>query len=122
MTLHGIRILLQRIMISMRRSPWNFWGAQGADIQRVENGKLAGNVLKQHSRRISGNSYGHPDAADERAECNKKPSGSLERPDAQTIPIIAMTANSFQEDVDAALAAEYVWLCIKAGGYRRPVP
>ena len=47
---------------------------------------------------------------------------SLERPDAQTIPIIAMTANSFQEDVDAALAAEYVWLCIKAGGYRRPVP
>ena len=30
---------------------------------------------------------------------------SLDRPDAQTIPIIAMTANSFQEDVDAALAA-----------------
>ncbi len=30
---------------------------------------------------------------------------SLERPDAQTIPIIAMTANTFQEDVDAALAA-----------------
>ena len=30
---------------------------------------------------------------------------SLDCSDAQTIPIIAMTANSFQEDVDAALAA-----------------
>lgn len=30
---------------------------------------------------------------------------SLDRPDAKMIPIIAMTANSFQEDVDAALAA-----------------
>ena len=29
----------------------------------------------------------------------------MDRPDAQTIPIIAMTANSFQEDVDAALVA-----------------
>ena len=30
---------------------------------------------------------------------------ALSRPDAACIPIIAMTANSFQEDVDAARAA-----------------
>ena len=30
---------------------------------------------------------------------------ALDRPDAKTIPIIAMTANAFAEDVQAALAA-----------------
>lgn len=30
---------------------------------------------------------------------------ALDRPDAATVPIVAMTANSFQEDIDAALAA-----------------
>ncbi|MDO4555115.1 MAG: ATP-binding protein [Lachnospiraceae bacterium] len=30
---------------------------------------------------------------------------ALSRPDAKTIPILAMTANAFQEDIDAALAA-----------------
>lgn len=29
----------------------------------------------------------------------------LDRPDARTVPIIAMTANAFSEDVQAALAA-----------------
>ena len=30
---------------------------------------------------------------------------ALDRPDAAAIPIVAMTANAFQEDVDAAAAA-----------------
>lgn len=30
---------------------------------------------------------------------------ALDRPDAAVVPIVAMTANSFQEDIDAALAA-----------------
>ena len=30
---------------------------------------------------------------------------ALDRPDAAVVPIVAMTANSFQEDIDGALAA-----------------
>nr|WP_286167151.1 response regulator [Clostridium sp. D33t1_170424_F3] len=30
---------------------------------------------------------------------------ALERPDAATVPIVAMTANTFKEDVDAAMAS-----------------
>jgi CheY-like chemotaxis protein len=30
---------------------------------------------------------------------------ALDRPDAKTVPIIALTANAFKEDVDKALAA-----------------
>jgi CheY-like chemotaxis protein len=30
---------------------------------------------------------------------------ALNRPDAKTVPIIAMTANTFEDDIDSALAA-----------------
>ena len=105
LTLHGIRILFAEDNDLNAEIAMELLGTQGADIQRVENGKLA-------VERFEASAPGEFQAIlmdIQMPEMNglnaTKAIRNLERPDAQTIPIIAMTANSFQEDVDAALAA-----------------
>ena len=105
LTLHGIRILFAEDNDLNAEIAMELLGAQGADIQRVENGKLA-------VKRFEASTPGEFQAIlmdIQMPEMNglnaTKAIRNLNRPDAQTIPIIAMTANSFQEDVDAALTA-----------------
>ena len=79
--------------------------ARGADIEHAENGKLAVEMFEASP-------IGHYDGVlmdvrmpvmdglEATAAIRK-----LDRPDAKTVPIIAMTANAFDEDVQLSLQA-----------------
>ena len=79
--------------------------AQGAQVTRAENGQSALTLFQQSD----------PDTyqlilmdimmPQMNGLESTKAIRALARPDAQTIPIIAMTANTFKEDMESALAA-----------------
>ncbi len=76
---------------------------EGAVTEHAENGKLGLEFFSSHPA-----FYYDAILMDLRMpvmdglECTKQ-IRSLDRPDAKTVPIIALTANSFQKDVDAAM-------------------
>ena len=76
---------------------------EGAVTEHAENGKLGLEFFVSHPA-----FYYDAILMDLRMpvmdglECTKQ-IRSLDRPDAKTVPIIALTANSFQKDVDAAM-------------------
>ena len=79
--------------------------SRGAEMDHAENGKLATEMFAQSEP-------GHYDAIlmDVRMpEMDGLEASSvirgMNRPDAQTVPIIAMTANAFDEDVKSSLQA-----------------
>lgn len=79
--------------------------SQGANVRRAENGRLAVELFQDKA----------PDTFQAILMDIQMPvmNGmeaaaairAMDRPDAKTIPIIAMTANTFKEDVDAAILA-----------------
>ena len=103
--LHKVRILLAEDNDLNAEIATELLEAQGAQVTRAENGRVA---LEKFQNSAAGTyqvilmdimmpQMNGLDAA--------KAIRALERDDAQTIPIIAMTANTFKEDMDSALAA-----------------
>lgn len=75
-------------------------------MSRSENGRLAAERFAASAPgEFQAIPYGYPDAGDERAGSCPGRYGPWTDPDAAVIPIVAMTANVFKEDVDAAMEA-----------------
>ena len=66
---------------------------------------MRGYAGKGGERNVPADPYGYPDARDERLRCGKKDTAGWTTPKRRGIPIVAMTANAFSEDRQAALDA-----------------
>ena len=103
--LTGRRILLAEDFIINAEIVKELMAIRGAEVDHAENGKIALEMFKDSEP-------GHYDAIlmDVRMpemdglEATKA-IRALPRPDAKTVPIIAMTANAFDEDVQRSLQA-----------------
>ena len=103
--LKGKRILMAEDVLINAEITKQIVMARGADIEHAENGKIAVEMFEASS-------IGHYDGVlmdvrmpvmdglEATAAIRK-----LDRPDAKTVPIIAMTANAFDEDVQLSLQA-----------------
>ena len=103
--LKGRHILLAEDMLINAEIVKELLHAQGAEIEHAENGKIA-------TEFFAGSKPGHYDAIlmDVRMpEMDGLEASSvirtMERSDAKNVPIIAMTANAFDEDVQNSLQA-----------------
>ena len=104
-SLAGIRILLVEDNNLNAEIAMRLLEIKGAVVTRCENGKQALDIFQ----RSAANTY-HVILMDVQMPVMNgldatRAIRALPRPDAVEIPIIAMTANSFQEDVDAAMEA-----------------
>ena len=104
-SLHGINILLAEDNQLNAEIAMELLHTQGANVRRAENGKAALEIFSQSKP-------GDVDAILMDVlmpEMNgleaTKAIRALSRPDAKTVPILAMTANAFKEDEKAALDA-----------------
>lgn len=104
-TLNGISILLAEDNDLNAEIATELLQSQGAAVQRVENGRMAVELL---SDKPSGTfqvilmDVQMPEMNGLEATAAIR---AMERPDAKSIPIVAMTANTFKEDMEAVMAA-----------------
>ena len=104
-TLNGISILLAEDNDLNAEIATELLQSQGAAVQRVANGRMAVELL---SDKPSGTfqvilmDVQMPEMNGLEATAAIR---AMERPDAKSIPIVAMTANTFKEDMEAVMAA-----------------
>lgn len=103
--LHGVGILLAEDNDLNAEIAAELLRFQGARVTRAENGAIALRMFEQSQPGafdciLMDIMMPEMDGLEATAAIR-----ALARPDAKTIPIVAMTANAFQEDRDAALAA-----------------
>lgn len=104
-TLHGVQILLAEDNDLNAEIALELLQMQGAFVRRVENGRQALELLRgggpgDFQAVLMDIQMPEMDGLEATAAIR-----ALDRPDAGTIPVIAMTANTFKKDVDAAMAA-----------------
>ncbi|MCD2493397.1 transporter substrate-binding domain-containing protein [Lacrimispora sp. NSJ-141] len=103
--LEGIKILMAEDNDLNAEIAEELLRAGGAEVKRAENGKAA---LEMFEKSCSGE-YLAILMDIQMPEMNGLEAAAairrLPRPDAETVPIIAMTANAFKEDEDSAIAA-----------------
>jgi CheY-like chemotaxis protein len=105
LSLSGLHILIVEDMEMNAEILIDLLGLEDATASWAQNGKIAVDLFNQSEA-------GHFDAIlmDMRMPVMDGPSATkairlLDRPDAATIPIIALTANAFEEDVKICIAA-----------------
>ncbi|MGI6200074.1 MAG: PAS domain-containing protein [Christensenellales bacterium] len=104
-TLAGVSILLAEDNDLNAEITMELLRMQGAAVRRAENGKLAAELFANSAPNdfqviLMDIQMPVMNGLDATIAIR-----ALKRPDARTIPIIAMTANTFKEDVDAAIQA-----------------
>ncbi len=104
-SLEGLRVLLAEDMEINAELVSDLLGLEGVEVEWAKNGLQAVNLFEQ-----SKPDYYDAILMDIRMPVmdgliSTRTIRSLSRPDAATIPIIALTANAFEEDVEQALSA-----------------
>jgi CheY-like chemotaxis protein len=104
-SLEGLRVLLAEDMEINAELVSDLLGLEGVEVEWAKNGLQAVNLFEQ-----SKPEYYDAILMDIRMPVmdgliSTRTIRSLSRPDAASVPIIALTANAFEEDVEQALSA-----------------
>lgn len=104
-SLQGRRLLLAEDNLLNQEIALELLGMEGAEVTAVENGRKAVEAFAQHPPQTYEAILMDIQMPELDGYAATREIRQMDRPDAGTIPILAMTANAFEDDIAAARAA-----------------